>query len=315
MEKTSLLKIVLNVVLIVLLVNLLVFAGYFAYLYWPRAAEVLKIKDYDKDINLTGVSGELRQFEDSMRFNHNELSYFVVDCEAEKILRLKKAFSIIENETGIIKFYETKNFEKADIHVACSETAFETEENVFIAGEGGPIKFLNLSLYPLILKGKIILYEKSECDYPITELHEVFHVLGFDHINQSDKIMYPYVDCKQRIDPEAIDILVGLYSIEPAAELYFENASAVKTGIYLNFSVQINNEGLIDAKKVSLEVYGNERKIDSFELKDIGIGVSQSFWVSNLKLDSISTRKIMIKIISGSREYNEKNNVIELEVL
>jgi len=313
MEFSRIIKIILNAILVILLVNLIFYAGYLAYISWPRASETMH-SDYNSKIDLVKLSANITQFSPNMRFNHNNLSYFILECDGEKISRLKEAFSIIENETKIIKFYQTNDEDNADIHVGCSKNAFETEKNVFVAGEGGPTKFLNLSLYPAILQGKIILYEESSCDYPITELHEIFHVFGFEHVNDSLKIMYPYVNCRQRIDPELINMLIELYSIEPLAELYFKNVSVVKTGIYLNFSVQINNEGLVNAKNVSLEVYDENKKIDSFDLKEIKFGSGETFWVGNLMLNSINTQKIILKIVSNSREYNNGNNVIELKI-
>jgi hypothetical protein len=188
-----------------------------------------------------------------MRFNHNKLSYFIIDCDDKKISRLEDAFSMITEQTGNLFFYRTNYEEKADIDVSCSAVNIEKDERVLIAGEGGPSKFFSSNLYSPILKGRIILYKESSCKMPITELHEIFHVLGFDHVNNSKIIMYPYVNCKQEIDSEMISILRQLYSIQAKAELYFFNVSIIKSGIYLNFSVNVNNDGLIMQRMLSLK--------------------------------------------------------------
>jgi len=307
-------RIILNVILIMLIMGLILAVGYLVYNYYPRAAEILNI-NYHSKLPIVNASSTLIQFAPNMRFNHNNITYFIMDCELDKISRLNQAFFIIENETKIITFREIYSKEDADITVSCSAESLETEKNVFISGEGGPTKFLNLSIYPLILKGKVILYEKSSCNYPITELHEIFHVLGFDHINDSKKIMYPYVDCKQRIDLELINSLIRIYSIEPLAEIYFLNASGIKSGLYLNFSVKIINEGLVNAEKIILEVYEDNRKTDVFDLKDINSGITQGFWIGNMKLNSLSTKEIKLKIITKTREYSYENNVVELKVV
>lgn len=313
------LKVILNIVLIVLIIGLIIFGGFWAYQNYPRAAEVLEIKFSEfglKTPEVVNASSELKQFVTNMRFNHNELKYFIEDsCQEDKRQRFLDALKIIEVETGIISFEEVNAETNSDIDVGCSKDSFETEENVFIAGEGGPTKYLNLSWYSIILKGKVMLYGKSSCDYPITELHELFHVFGFDHINNKSIIMYPYVDCKQRINPELIESLKILYSVAPASELYFSNASFIKTGVYLNFSVEIKNEGLIDAQDVLLDVKErNGEVIKTFELENISIGSTQKFYVSYLKLPSVNTREIDLLIKTNTKEFNQKNNLISVGI-
>jgi hypothetical protein len=313
-------SLILNIVLIVVLVNLIAIAGFLIYQNYPRAAEVLHVVNYNSAIpNIpVNASPEVVQFIPKMRFNHNKLSYFISkDCSEEKIQRMLEAFEIVTNKTEIIKFYSTKNEKGSDILIGCSSNSYETEKNVFIAGEGGPTSYINLSLYPVIARGKIILYNETSCknnELPVTELHELFHVFGFDHINKTEDIMYSYVDCKQKINPELINMLVDLYSIEPLPELYFINITAIKTGIYLNFSVGIANDGLMDAENVSLEVYSGENKIDSFNLENIEFGTSTSFYVRNLKLPSFDTNKIDFNIILSQNEFNKNNNFAEVGV-
>jgi len=234
----------------------------------------------------------------------------------DKVNRLKTAFFIIHQETGVIDFYPIEDESKADILVGCSSNSYETEKNVFVAGEGGPTSYLDLNLYPVILKGKVLLYQKEEskCKKPITELHELFHVFGFDHINNKSLIMYPYVGCEQEINPDLIKKLIEIYSIKPLAELYFSNATVVKTGVYLNFSVQVSNEGLKDIKNVELEVYEEGKKLDSFNLGDIEMGASQKFMVGNLKLFSVNAKSIRLEIKASQEEYNKENNVINIGV-
>ncbi|MEK6879657.1 MAG: CARDB domain-containing protein, partial [Nanoarchaeota archaeon] len=141
-----------------------------------------------------------------------------------------------------------------------------------------------------------------------------FHVFGFDHINKSEFIMYPYVDCKQEINPMLIAKLKELYSVEPLAELYFTNISATKTGSYLNFRVQVNNDGLVDAENFYLKLQADNEEIDSFDFKLIPIGTSSLFYVTNEKLPSSTTNKIKLVLEYSGKEYNKANNVVELSV-
>ena len=306
-------KIIAYLIAIFFIANAVVFGMY--YFSENPPSEILKSIGYNpgiqKEIN---ASGEVVQFEPNMRFNHNDISFFMnADCDDKKRTRMMEAFSQIMTETGIISF-KPANENSADILIGCSKENYETEKNVFISGEGGPTEYFNLAMYPIIMKAKILLYKDSSCNEPITELHELLHVFGFDHINKAEFILYPYVECKQEINPQVISEIKRLYSIEPKAELYFTNVTAVKTGSYLNFSVQVNNEGLLDANGVSLEVDANNQKIDSFDLKNIEIGIGQKFYVTNLKLPSSTVDKIIIKIIYSGIEYKKDNNNVELSV-
>ena len=215
--------------------------------------------------------------------------------------------------TAIFKFYSTDE-ETAQIVIGCSIDSYEAEKNVFVAGEGGPVKFLNSTLYPIILKGKVILYDESKCDYPVTELHELFHVFGFDHINDSKMIMYPYVNCKQIINPEIISQLIILYSIPSLPELYFANVSAIKDGKYLNISIQINNIGLAMAKQVNLEIYADGKKLKTYDFGEMDYGAGSSLHVSNLELPFSNVKIIKLVIVSSITELEKENNILELKL-
>jgi len=308
-----------------LLVFLLAISLVSLYLYQNLPGEEIELKIKNLNITLTNpnkmpenaianVSGELLQFFPNMRFNHNNITYFInSECSEDKKERMNLAFSIIENETEIITFNPDSE-ENADILVGCSFDSYETEKNVFIAGEGGPTKILNLSVYPLILRGKVILYNETSCDYPITELHELFHVFGFDHINDAKTIMYPYSKCNQKINPEMIETIKELYSTPALAEIYFENITASKKGVYLDFNITARNEGLIEAKNITLEVYSEEKKIGSFGLGNLNPGEGTGFNVKNLKLSSRNAEKIKMLIVTETSEYNTDNNEAELEI-
>jgi hypothetical protein len=267
------------------------------------------------------VSSSFVQFEPNMRFNHNDLTYsFVSECSQDKIHKMNQAFDIIHSETGLITFEEISGF-GADILVSCSRERVVEEGNVFITGEGGPSKFLNLSLYPLIVQGEILLYEdlykehRSRCDEPVVEIHELLHVFGYDHIDNKSSVLYPYFACNQVLDKELVNDLVNLYSVEPRAEIYYGNVSAVKGGAYLDFNISVVNQGLLDAEGVVLVVYGDGRKQKEFNLNDIGVGTITTFSIENLRLSSRGVSEIEFKIISSTEEYDLGNNVVKLSVV
>lgn len=291
-------------VVLFFLIAALIASGFYAYQF------------YISQSIMNGVSAPdyVKQFYTNLRFNHNNLSYYVhYDCSDEKKFNFEKAISILEGEVGTINFKETLFEQNADILVACSPDIYETERNVFIAGEGGPTRFLNFSMYPVILQGKVILYNESLCDYPVTELHEILHVFGFEHINDSSKIMYPYINCKQRIHPDAMDIMKQLYSVEPLPELHLSEVKAERFGDLLNFSIKVTNEGLVDSKRAVLSVYDQDRILKSFVLGNIAIGITKTFEVSNLNLRQNSNR-IKFIVDSEENELDNSNNAAELEI-
>lgn len=309
---------VANLILLLILLNVLLFSAYFLYQNFPGELQEFKILGQvigDIDVPEIYASDSVTQFYHNMRFNHNDISYYInSECDDGRVKRVEEAFAIIETQVDSLSFFKTGIEANADILVACSPDTYEKQKNLFIVGEGGPTKIINSSLYPIILKGKVILYNESSCDKPITELHEIFHVLGFDHINNSKMVMYPYVNCNQDINPNLIDMLEDLYSVEPFSELYFSNITAYKKGRYLFFDTLIKNRGMINAHAVALEVYDSEEIIDEFDLGIIEFGAGKSFYVKNLRLLDRNTDKIKIKINSRTQELDDKNNVLELKI-
>jgi len=199
-----------------------------------------------------------------------------------------------------------------------SEQEVQKDMKTFIAGEGGPTKFWNYTVYPLILEGTIILNKQSEkteqCEEPITELHELLHVFGFDHINDTESIMYPYLSCSQKIDQEYIDHIVNLYSIEPKSELVFSELNATKSGRYLNFNVSVKNLGIINSENAILKISSENDEIKEFELNDIETGSTKLLSVNNLLLPSRNTETISFEIITPTKEYNKENNIAQMNV-
>lgn len=268
---------------------------------------------------VVNANSEITQFYKDMRFNHNDISYYInTGCSWSDSSKMKEAFDVITEDTGnLITFYSSSE-DSAEILIGCSANAYEKEENIFIAGEGGPTKIVNSSM-PVITRGKVLLYNESgsSCREPILELHELFHVFGYDHLNDKNSVMYPYLNCKQEIGSDLIEHMKKLYSIEPYAELQFINGSAYKERYlgkwYLNFNISINNDGIIDAQNVALEVYSNTKLIKEFKLADVKFGEGLKYTVKNLQIDSENS-EIKIKAKTSSREPDTSNNELVLKV-
>jgi hypothetical protein len=248
-----------------------------------------------------------------MRFAQKDLDYFFSpECSDQKKNRIIEALNIISTKTEILKFTETTS-ENADIDIICSDSQKQVKPNQFIAGEGGPDEFLNLSLYPLIVSGEVLLYDtlyKNKCDTPLVELHELLHVFGFDHINNKSSVLYPYYSCNQQLDDLIVSELRRLYSIPAKAELHFTNASASKNGKYLDFTIPIENRGLIEAKNVIILVSSENKKITQFEMNNISPGSTKSIIIQNQLLPSKSTSEVEFKITTETPEYFLEDNQI-----
>jgi hypothetical protein len=306
---------IVNVVLLLVLLDLIFFLYIYVDYKYPDKVQILKIHPTigSESPNQIMMNSEVKMMYPNLRFNHNNISFFIDGaCDEIKKSHILLAFMIISNQTEILNFYPTEVV-GADILVLCSKQVVDNSNNEVIAGEGGPV-VINNSVYQVIMNGKVLLYDQISCEYPVTELHEILHVFGFEHNDNPKTIGYPYLDCKQRLDEATIKILKEAYSTEPKAELYFTNVSATKIGKYLNVGVEIDNNGIIDAKAVSFDIYLGESKIGSYGLNEITLGAGKTIYLTNLKIPNNNERRIVLNITSITPEYEYGNNELELMI-
>jgi len=255
-------------------------------------------------------------FSESLRFNHDDISFNIEEsCSNKRATSMREAFQIFEDKMGIITFNEIGD-NSADISVGCSDDFIELGENLFAAGEGGPINITNTSNFKTIQKGKIFLYEDQRCERPLVELHELSHVFGFDHSLDPNNIMYNVSICGQRISQDMIDLINELYSIKPLPDARISELTATKRGKYLDFNITILNEGLVEIENISLTLLSNNKVIDTISLEGIGIGFGRTLRAVNLRLfsGSISTIDFVVDYESVVEELDENNNVIQMTV-
>ena len=272
--------------------------------------ESTEIKNQTNSIK---ISSDISQFYKNMRFNHNNISYSTNNCDKTRIEKIKYAFSIIREKTGLISFYPVQT--TPDISVECSRNTTLNEEESVIVGEGGPVEIYNSQLYPSIMRGEIKIYEVSYCyNYPVLELHELMHVFGFNHVNKSDDIMYPYKDCDQRLGQEYIDFLKKLYNNKILPDLYFSHIDVKKESRYINFNMTVKNQGLTDAEPVILKVYANMQEIGSYELGKIKLASGKKIVVNNLLLPSENVKNVRFDINYPQEEFDKDNNILSVRV-
>ncbi len=257
---------------------------------------------------------ESKQFYENMRFRDKHITYFLEeDCDEERRLRVEEAFDTLESET-ILSFSESST--DAEIIITCSEIAPDPEQKGhFIAGEGGPAHIINTSLYAVIFDGKISFFRPEKCDKPNIAIHELLHVLGFDHNNNPNSILYPTLDCNQVIDEYLIEQINWLYSADSLPDLYISEVEAKKSGRYVNFDIKIVNQGLSNAEGVTLEIYAGDRFIKEFELQTIEIGTTKILNVENLAVPR-TTKEITFSVDDENdiKELFDNNNQVKLVV-
>jgi len=314
MKTEDVIKLIINIGLILLLGNVILFAGYYLNMNYNHPGEPKLFNLFGEDTKeLINVSGDATQFMPGLRFSESRISYFInSDCAGKKASDFEKALEIIENRTEKISFYVT-NEQDAEILVGCSKDSYKTETNKFVAGEGGPTSIISYTKYPIILKGKVILYEETSCAIPVTELHELLHVLGFNHINKSETILYPYVSCNQKLDLDMIQILKEVYSVKSLPDLYFSNVTITRKEGYADMTIRIDNRGLKDSNIFEFNVYSNSEQISTKEIEGLrfGTGVIYSY---EARLPSAGENVIKLEIIANELELDKNNNIVEMKI-
>jgi len=311
---------VANILIFLIFITLILYFSHYIYLNFPRAPEKLKVENspsFEPTIN-----SEIKQFYPNMKFNHNKISYIIGrDCNSEKKLRMEMAFQEVSKNVPVLIFYES--VVNPEIEISCTEREeTDIEEKHFVAGEGGAKEIIQTGNYNVITRGVILLYENAKirlkkCDYPNVELHELLHVLGFDHSEDKRSILYPYIEsCTQVLDKSIIKELNDLYSKENLPDLYFDKIDVVKRGIYLDFDLTAKNSGSIKAQDVKLTIIDGDIIIEEKDLGDFDFGSGITLKVENLKLKRLDpdSIKFILDKENKIKELNETNNIIDIKL-
>lgn len=264
----------------------------------------------DINSNFSLIGEEKMQFYPNMRFPSSEISYQISDCPLQKKNDMEYAFGIMENLSSL-KFYPVKNNE--EISIACEERVKRTGD-LFIAGEGGPTNISSVGKFNVIFNGEILLIRESSCSKPNIALHELLHVLGFDHSTNSGNIMYNVTNCKEIIGEDMINVINELYSIPSYPDLDFSNVSAVLNGKFLNINITIRNLGLDNSGESKLIIYADGSEIKKLNLEPINIGYGRIIVLQNILVPKINVNGLELVIDSEFNEINKENNRINLEI-
>lgn len=278
-------------------------------IYWfiPFGTNEFVTKSTNSNFSLTNSS---LQFYENMRFPTSQISYKINDCSLQKKDDMKRAFEILSENT-ILRFYETSSDE--EIIVSCDDKT-KIEGGLFIAGEGGPTNVTVAGKYNIITHGKILLIRQSPCPSPNIALHELLHVLGFDHSINEKNVMYPVTDCDQTIGEDVISLIDELYSLPSYSDLEIENATAIMHGNYLDTNISIRNNGFIDAGESKIIIYANGKIIKTIDLEKMPVGRGRVISLTNIWLKTRNVNQLKFVLEGEFSELDEVNNMIVLEL-
>ena len=279
-------------------------------LYWINPKDLEFSFDENLDKNFSINSTNEMQFYSNMLFPTKNLSYKIMDnCTIKKKSEMEEAYSILENNI-ILSFYPVNNEEM--ITISCDESS-RIEEGMYIAGEGGPTNVTSGENYNVIFHGNILLIRSSDCPYPNIAIHELLHVLGFNHSENKYNIMFPVTNCKQEIGDDTIKKINELYSVKPLPDLKIISVSAGMSGRYLNLNASIKNAGIKKSNESKLQIFSNEDLIDEFEISPIEVGYGLNIKLTNIFVKKIKIEELKIVIKSDFDELSLDNNEVLLQ--
>ncbi len=265
-------------------------------------------RNYNFSLNETIKDG--MQFYQNMRFPTENISYRIENCPLAKSEEVKRAFDIISMET-VLNFYGSKSNE--EIFVTCDSKS-KMEGELFVAGEGGPSNITKTPNFNVIKNGQILLLRESKCERPNVAIHELLHVLGFDHSSNPDNVMYNFSACNQEIGQDIIKTVNSLYSTPSLTDLSIENVSAAVHGRYLNTNISIMNIGLKDSENSAIKIYADEKLIEELDVEKLEVGYGRRIILGNILLLQTNFQNLKFILEYPDEELNKENNEMILKI-
>jgi hypothetical protein len=269
-------------------------------------------KEFNSSSNfsLNASENNSLQYYQNMRFTNPNIAYKIENCSLRRANDMKYAFDIMSEET-MLDFYAVEYGQ--EIIITCEDT-IEIQGNLFTAGEGGPTNVSRVGDFNVIESGKILLLKDSNCANPNIAIHELLHVLGFNHSTNPQNIMYPISKCEQTIGDDMIELINNVYSISNKPDLIFENATVLMRGKYLDVTYTIRNNGLKYSSYSVLKILVDGKQVEEISIPPMDIGYGREGYVKNLLIKQIDIKNIELTIENKFEELNKTNNIISFEI-
>lgn len=297
------LKILLAFLFVLLAVSLL-----FSYWFIPYGKIDFGTKSGSNNFS---VNNSEMQFYPNMRFPSSEISYRISGCALQKEDEMESAFNIIQGLT-VLKFNSVS--ENEEIFVTCQNKQVTDEAGLFIAGEGGPTNISKAGELNVITKGEILLIRDSKCTKPNIAIHELLHVLGFEHSTNPNNIMYNITNCEQTVSNDIISLINDLYALPSYPDLIFEDVSAMMNGKFLDAVLTVRNAGLDDASSAKIIIYADDKVVKEIDLEPLKVGYGRLITIEHLFVSQINVDRLDFVIQSDFDEINKENNKVTLEI-
>jgi hypothetical protein len=291
--------------LLALILILLLFLGYW---FVPYNTTTFNLSS-NSNFSLNNSENSSIQFYSNMRFPESSISYKIEDCPLKRTNDMQEAFTILEDET-LLTFYPVDYGQ--EITITCNDTSL-VEEGLFVAGEGGPTNITVAGDFNIIESGKILLIKDSTCSRPNIALHELLHVLGFNHSKNPKNIMYEISECDQTMGTDIINLIDKLYSVPNEPDLLFENASAYMNGKYLNVNFSIRNNGLKYSGDAIVKILVNGKEVEKIEIPPIEIGYGRKVYMT-VWVRQINIQNVEFLIEDNFDELSKANNAVMFEI-
>jgi len=282
-------------------------------IYWFTGFSEVSLSPKPESSNFSlGVSeNSSLQFYENIRYSNSRISYRIADiCTLQKKDDAKRAFQALEKAT-ILDFYSVLDNE--EILVTC-QSRQKMKEELFVAGEGGPVDITKAGKFNVIHYGEILLIKQSACPNPNVAIHEILHALGFDHSNNENNIMYDTSKCSQTLGDDIPELINKLYLIPSNSDLVLDGVEPFVHGRYLDVNISIRNSGLKASEDTVINIYGGDKLLETIELQALDIGFGIKFTLQNLQIGKVNFDELRFVIESNFDELDKKNNEVVFEL-
>ncbi len=213
-----------------------------------------------------------------------------------------------EQETGgIIRFKEVPSAAEAQVLVHWADKL----EGEHTLGLGGPT-VVDTGRYNVTVKGEVTLASMDTfCLNTVVALHELGHVLGFDHPDDPASFLYRTADCDQGFTPQVAEALRELYKDPARAELELTGANVSASGRFLTANLTVLNSGLVGSAETGIELSA-ERRVAFVDLPALDPGTLYRIQLTAGTPASLEGLVVRLDANSTVDELDEGNNVVPL---